>query len=389
MVPVDFYKYRIELRRVLLTQMQSLADVWDPFIAAWTCYAVSADGIENNLLLAELCERMRRWIEEENIWAVQRNIGAIGLTLWLCEELHCDLKAEIAAQLSERIQQLNADETWSPLRDPEQVFLLALGFKRIENEPTKEHLKNISLQEIRRGPLRRRILYAAALRELGEHIDCPHIDAQDEGDIIALVWWAERYDENKHEQWERFSSIQDRIALAAENASDTQRILSTPEIAMLYEAIVKETMYPDPNLLFKYFPLHKRIREITQDHFMNGKYVSAVFEATKALNDKIQERSGIFNKNEAELVQATMKQIRNPSSLKIIFNKFLHEDSGKNEQAGIALICEGVFKAFRNPKGHKTEDHELVQLTPYEAIEQLIVIDYLIKRIEEADTASE
>ena len=57
---------------------------------------------------------------------------------------------------------------------------------------------------------------------------------------------------------------------------------------------------------------------------------------------------------------------------------------GINEQEGLALITEGIFKAFRNPRGHKPEDHPLLEIGPYEALNQLIVIDYIWKRIESA-----
>jgi len=98
----------------------------------------------------------------------------------------------------------------------------------------------------------------------------------------------------------------------------------------------------------------------------------------------IQEITGIKNKSEAELVQATMKQIGNPEKLVIIFNDFIHEESGKNEQAGLAYITEGIFRAFRNPKGHEPEDHPSLEMESYEALGQLIVIDYIWKRIEKA-----
>jgi uncharacterized protein (TIGR02391 family) len=141
-----------------------------------------------------------------------------------------------------------------------------------------------------------------------------------------------------------------------------------------------------PVLLFEYFPLHPKVRAIVQDHFRNGKFVAAVFEACKNLNELIQEKSGVKDKDDVELVQATMKQINEPTKIKIKFNKFLHEESGKNEQAGLALICEGIFKAFRNPKGHKPEDHPIVQIQPYEALCQLIVVSYLMERVEKADS---
>ena len=367
--------------------MESLATTWDSFTASWLGYALSVEGIPNNQPLDEIRLRMQRWLDEETVWDLQRNLGPIGAMLWLWKEADRPVNSEVVKKLSERVQQLDADEKWSPLRNPEQVFLLALGFQSVKDDPGRDHLAKISRQEMQYGPLRRRILFAAALRELGSDIPCPQADPQNEGDSIALVWWAERYGGNKSEQWERFASFQERIAFDDQTESDAQRALTLPEVAMLYEAIARETMHPDPMLLFNYFPLHDRIREVAQDHFRQGKYVAAIFEATKALNEKIQECSGVFDREEADLVQVTMKQVDTPSKLRIRFNDALDEKSGKSEQSGLALIFEGVFKAFRNPKGHKTEGHPLVQMTAFEALEQLIVISYLMKRLETATCA--
>jgi len=388
MVPINFYQYRAELRRSLLTRLESLSNDWDPFNAAWICYALSSEGIENNQELMELHNRMLRWLEEEkdNLWEVQRNLGPVAAVIWLCKKMDLEEKPDIVATLGEKVKQLSADDKWSPLRDPEQVYLLALDLQ-FGSETVRNHLKNIARQETQRGPLRRRILYAAVLRELGESITLPQGEPQDEGDFVALVWWAERYDGDKHIYWERFNSVKDRIALDEESGSGIHRILTVPEIAMLYEAVVRETLYSDPILLFEYFPLHPRIKEITKDYFKNGEYAIAIFEATIALNDEIQQRTGITNKKEAELVQATMKNISDPSRLLIRFNDYLDSETGKSEQAGLALICEGVFKAFRNPKAHKLKDHPVIQRVQsdaYEALEVLIIISYLMKRIETA-----
>jgi hypothetical protein len=48
------------------------------------------------------------------------------------------------------------------------------------------------------------------------------------------------------------------------------------------------------------------------------------------------------------------------------------------------LICEGIFKAFRNPKGHKPEDHHSVQIESYEALYQLVIISYMMMRVEKS-----
>ena len=382
MVPVKFHQWKEEIRRVLFRRAQGIDDGWDPFIAAWLGYAFGIDGFENNQPLLDLLERMERWLEED-AWSYERNLGPIAWYLWLLNKTGQRFQQECVAQFAANVHALNADKKFSLLRDPEQVFLLALGASAIGDDSVKSRLIEVAREQIKLGPLRRKIVYGAALRELGEEVGLPEGVPADEGDVIALLWWAEKYQGDKKQAWERFSSIAERIALEPENASDVQRILREPEIAMLYEALVAETKHPEPALLFDYFPFHERIRQVVRDHFINQKYVAAVFEATKALNELIQKVSGVNDKNEAELVQLTMKQMSDLSKLKIRFNDFLNEDSGKNEQAGLAMICEGIFKAFRNPKGHKPEDHPLVQLEPYEALQQLVIINYMMVRVEQ------
>lgn len=389
MVPVNFHQWKQDIRQAILAKAEVMASEWDPFVAAWLCYALSMDEIQNNQPLLNLLERMKRWLEEKDAWSYERNLGPIAVTLWFLKKKDNQWRQECVNKLTERVSSLNADEKLSLLRDSEQVFMLALGIALTENEPTKEHLVRISNEHVKLGPLKRRILYAAALKELDQDITVHHLDPVDEGDILALVWWAERYEDDRRQAWERFSSVAEQIALEPGRALDNQRILTVPEIALLYEAVSRETKNPEPSLLFDYFPFDIRLREVAKEHFMSGKYVSSVFEATKALNELIQELSGIKDKNEVELVQATMKQINNPSNLRIMVNNFLHEESGKNEQAGLALICEGVFKAFRNPKGHKPEDHPLVELDPQEALHQLLVVNFLMIRLKKAKPLKE
>jgi len=393
MVPINFHQYREELKKVLLARRDQLDTEWDAFTAAWIAYALSQEGIQGNVPLKDIAGTLQRWSGEEQSWEQHRNLGPLAFSCWLERQMGTSCDVTIVTRLSTMVMGLRDDYRLSLLRDPEQVFLLALGLSVVKEEipsvkEAKARLIQAAKQQVSKGPLERRILYAAALREMGESISVPEQDPQDAGDMIALVWWSERYGDGmkKNEQWHRFASVKEMIALDANEASGAQRVLFVTELAMLYEAVCREASQPDPVLLFEYFPLHPKVRAIVQDHFRNGKFVAAVFEACKNLNGLIQEKSGVKDKDDVELVQATMKQINEPTKIKIKFNKFLHEESGKNEQAGLALICEGIFKAFRNPKGHKPEDHPIVQIQPYEALCQLIVVSYLMERVEKADS---
>jgi len=388
-VPIDFHAYRREIKKALLAQTEALATEWDGFVAAWIAYGLSAEGFECNGPLSELAERLERWRRDEQTWGLHRNVGPLAFSCWLQRQLGSPWDDAAFGRLGARVSGLTADDKLGVLRDPEQVFLLALGLGPAAQ--SKEPVVAAARRQLDKGPLKRRILYAASLRELGEMADIPSAKVQDDGDLVALVWWAERYTEKvpRHEQWEAYTKSMERISLTAADASESQRVLSVPELALLYEAATKQSRDPDPVLLFEYFPMHPRIRQVAGEHFRNGKYVVAVEQAAKVLNELIQQKSGVTDKSEAELVQATMKQIGNPADLRIRFNAALNEQSGKNEQAGLALICEGVFKAFRNPKGHKPEDDPLIQVEPYEALAQIVMISYLMKRIEDATRSGE
>ncbi len=395
MVPINFYQYREKLRQALLAQWDQTSSEGDAFIAAWIAYALSHEGIEGNKPLEDLTATLKQRRDKDQVWEQQRNLGPVAFSCWLEQQMGMSLDITVATRLSDSIKSLKADGKLSLLRDPEQVFLLALGLSAVEDGTTgvdeaKARLIEVAKQEVKNGPLRRKILYAAALREMGESITLKEHNSQDSdiiADIIALVWWAERYpgELKKNEHWKRFASIIEMISFEDNEAGKSRQVLLVPDQALLYEAVCRETSQPDPILLFEYFPLHPRVRNIARDHYYNGKYVTAVEQACKVLNELIQNKSGISDKSEVELVQATMKQISNPTELKIKFNKFLREKSGKNEQSGLAEICEGIFKAFRNPKGHKPEDHPLVQMEPYEALCQLIIISYLMERVEKAN----
>jgi uncharacterized protein (TIGR02391 family) len=393
MVPINFHQYREELKKVLLARRDQLDTEWDAFTSAWIAYALSQEGIQGNAPLKEIAVTLQRWRGEEQSWEQHRNLGPLAFSCWLERQMGTSCDDTIITRLSTKVKSLRDDYRLSLLRDPEQVFLLALCLSVVKEgtssvEEAKTRLIQAAKQQVSKGPLKRRMLYAAALREMGErHSDSEsEQNPQDVEDMIVLVWWSERYGDGmkKNEQWHRFASMREMLSLDPNKASETQWILSAPKLAMLYEAVCREASQPDPMLLFEYFPLHWKVRAIAQDHFRNGKYVAAVFEACKKLNELIQEKSGVKDKNEVELVQATMKQLNEPAKLKVKFNEFLREEAGKNEQAGLALICEGIFKAFRNPKGHKPEDHQSVQIEVDEALYQLVIISYMMMRIEKS-----
>lgn len=389
-VRMNFYQYREEVRKAIIQEIARLDSEWDPFAASWLAYALSQDGFGANQSLLELIKRLDLWAEEDVIWRIRRNLGALCFLAYFVHKMKNEKALDFTNRVLQEIERLLEDQKghkFSPGNDPEQVFPIALLVRSLEEAP--QHLVDLlrkSAQEGLKGPLKRRLLYQAALRELDEAVSLPTVsteDAVDPGDIIALVWYWERYESQRERAkwWGAFESIKEQLSFGQNGGREGARVLSPTEMALLYEAVTLETATPDPNLLFELYRLHPRIKEIAASLYKNGEYPNAVEEATKALNAFIQEKTGC-RKAEAELVQSVMKNLPKPT---LELTPYLETDSGRNEQAGLALIAEGVFKAFRNPKAHSPKDAPQVQIDALEALDQLVIISYVFKRVERAE----
>jgi uncharacterized protein (TIGR02391 family) len=228
---------------------------------------------------------------------------------------------------------------------------------------------------------------------LGETLSCPTGEPQDDGDVIALAWWSERHGGDKYAQWERFATIKERITLDAEMPSGAQRVLTVAELAMLYEAVARETADPDPEMLFDCYPLHPRIREISERDFKQGNYFGAVFEACKAFYDFLRAH-GDPGFSEVPLVKEVLgepdakgEKLRPRIELNPLDPRSSDYTSQQNEQRGYSHIGVGIFLAFRHPKGHEPKDKHWVGIEAYEALDQLVTISAVMKRIEKALTS--
>lgn len=386
---MDFYRYWEQVKQAILQRITCLDSEWDPFVASWLAYALSQDGFEANQPLLELVERLALWADKDEAWAARRNLGALCFLGYFLSKMAKDAPG-FTDRVLEQIERLKEQKghRFSPVNDPEQVFPMALLVSSLDEVP--QSLKNFLKEAARRrmqGTLKRQVLYGAALRELGEEVPLPASagDLSDPGDVVALVWCWERYGApgERARWWGAFETIKDGLSFVQDEVREGVRVLSTSEVALLYEALTRETANPDPNLLFDLYPLHPRVREISASLFKNGEYENAVEEATKALSAFIQEKTG-STKTEAELVQSVMKSF--PPILEL--NSYLDTNSGKNEQIGLALITEGIFKAFRNPKAHSPKDAPQVQIDALEALDQLVTISYIFKRVERAQVRS-
>jgi len=386
-VRINFYSYREKVKGAILQRIEDIDSNWDPFVASWLAYALFQEREEynNNKPLTDLIKRLKQWSKENEAWDNLRSLGALCFLGYFLNKIS-KIPYEFTIKILERVEQLKNHNNYkfSPLNDPEQVFPMALliGSLREVDKLFKQNMRKIIYSRMR-GPLKRRILYMAALKELGKDIDI-HLsdftgDIRDPGDIIALIWFWERYrvPGERARWWKAFENIRNQLSL---ESTEGIRILSPSEIALLYEALIYETKQPDPNLLFDLYPLHPRIREVCKSLFKSGEYKNAVEEAAKALNTFIQQKTK-SEKSEEELIQSVMN-LNNP---KLKFNSYLNTPFGKSEQAGLAMIARGIFRAFRNPKAHIPKDDPRVKIDAFEALDQLVIISYIFKRIEKSE----
>jgi len=386
MVPlkINLYELKEELKRALIHRLSAITPYEHPLDWAWIAYAFSCDGQKNNPLFEQSVDALEKWAISEEAGIKDKNLAPLCLCYFLSSNQ--DIKHIIsnkAESILKRVIIKKGITKFSPLNDPEQVFCVTLGLKDIITKYSHQ-LIEIIIKNMNGRPLRK-ALYLASLFEMERNTHkLPEVEGiQNPEDIITILWLFERYKSEHSEKikflWKSYENVHASIGFDITD-SEGLILISNRTLALLYETVTKETKGPNPDMLFDLYPLHPQIKKIAEKHFKSKNYVGAIFEATKKLNEFIQNITEIKDKEEVKLVQATMKQ-NNPI---IVFNDFFHEKSGENEHFGLALIAEGIFKAFRNPKGHKPEDHPMLKMDPYEALDQLIIIDYIWKRIEQA-----
>lgn len=395
MVSLNLFQYRDDVKRALLARKNGLDMEWDPFVASWLAYAFACENKQPSLLLQDMYQRLELWAQEEEVWQSPRNIGPLFCLVWFRKQQCIPVEAsyvEKAAQMFDRLR-LNADDRFSPLRFPEQVFLVALGISTLERHELQEQFASILALQVR-GTLARQIVFGAALRELGKNPRLPASKPANVTDVLVRLWWVERYGDNPDDKslcWSQFEGIADTILLDRAEDFDTRHVLSEWELAMLYEALLRQTSQPDPTMLFDYYPLHPRIRQIAEEDFKRGNYFGAVFEACKVLEDYLKTISGstsIGVRLVSDVLGDPNMSSKSFSPPKVKINPLdptcADFVSQLDEQKGFSSLGTGIFQAFRNPKGHQPKDKEWVSIDAYEALDQLIVISLVMKRIENA-----
>ena len=119
----------------------------------------------------------------------------------------------------------------------------------------------------------------------------------------------------------------------------------------------------------------QKLRAVSRRLFADGHYARAVEEAFKYLNNSVKERSGLTERDGADLMRAAFSA--NSPVLKM--NRFTSE-SERSEQRGYMEVYAGTMTGIRNPRAH---DHELDD-QPEVALEMLVLANHLVRKLDDS-----
>jgi uncharacterized protein (TIGR02391 family) len=123
--------------------------------------------------------------------------------------------------------------------------------------------------------------------------------------------------------------------------------------------------------LFDSLQFHPKVIEASRGLFKTGHYAQAIFEAFKAMENFVQDKSGLtlYGTNLME----TVFNEENPI-IKVPEAGHYYKDV----QRGFKHLFIGATQGIRNPKAHK----EIIQKDPYITLQYLGFASFLLKRID-------
>ena len=130
-----------------------------------------------------------------------------------------------------------------------------------------------------------------------------------------------------------------------------------------------------PNYLFDKMQFHPRVITASKSLFESGHYAQAIFEAFKAVENFVQDKSGLtlYGTN-------LMERVFNEENPIIKVPEAGHYY--KEVQKGFKHLFIGASQGIRNPKAHK----EIIQKDPYITLQYLGFFSFLLKRIDYWET---
>ena len=127
-----------------------------------------------------------------------------------------------------------------------------------------------------------------------------------------------------------------------------------------------------PQLLFDRMQFHPKVVEASKSLFETGHYAQAIFEAFKAVNNLVKQKTGLDLDG-----KDLMAQVFNEKNPVLKLNP-LKTRSDKDEQEGFKFLFMGAMVGIRNPKAHEN----IVHTDPYRTLEYLGFASLLMKVVE-------
>lgn len=125
--------------------------------------------------------------------------------------------------------------------------------------------------------------------------------------------------------------------------------------------------------------LHPKVIEASKSLFETGHYAQAIFEAFKAVNNSVKEKTS--SPLDGKDLMAKVFREENP----IIKLNELKTKSEKDEQEGFKFLFMGAMVGIRNPEAHDS----VIQTDPNRTLEYLGFASLLMKRVEEGTVETE
>lgn len=120
--------------------------------------------------------------------------------------------------------------------------------------------------------------------------------------------------------------------------------------------------------------LHSDVLKAASDLFVDGHFSQAVFEALKALEQKVRDLSGLDLSGRDLMTKAFS------GAPPLIDLSVESGQSGRDEQEGLRFVFMGLIQGIRNPKGHSL----VRQDDPQRALEYLGTVSVLFRRLDDA-----
>lgn len=120
--------------------------------------------------------------------------------------------------------------------------------------------------------------------------------------------------------------------------------------------------------------LHDRVRSAAQDLYTDGHYADAVFAASKALVNYVQEKSGRFELDGTSLMTTVFSK-----KAPVLAFSDLSDQTKQDEQEGMMHLFMGAALGIRNPRGHS-----FIHDSAERALEYIAFLSMLASRVDES-----